>query len=165
MGSGKTTIGNLLAKKIGFSFIDLDHYIESRLLKKIADIFAESGEDAFREIEHKMLLEVSALENIVISTGGGTPCFYDNIEIMNNAGLSIYLKISNEILAKRLQKAKMFRPLIKDKTDEALGSFIIETLTKREKYYAQASLTITNEDEDANQTCDQIINALQKKPA
>lgn len=164
MGSGKTTIGNLLANKLNFSFIDLDHYIENRMRKKITDIFAEIGEDGFRELEHKILMEVSLLDNVVISTGGGTPCFYDNMEIMNEHGLSLYLKLSNEALTDRLHKAKAFRPLIKDKSDIELVEFIKETLTKREKYYMQASLVIENDDNNPDNTCKQIISLI-KKPA
>ncbi len=164
MGSGKTTIGKIMAEKLGFSFIDLDHYIENRNCKKIADIFAESGEDTFRDIEHKMLLEVSQLEGVVISTGGGTPCFYNNMEIMNENGLSLYLKLSNEALSNRLNKAKTFRPLIKDKTDSELLDFIKETLTHREKFYSQASLTIDNDDDSPEKTCNLIISQL-KQPA
>lgn len=164
MGSGKTTIGNLLAKNLEYSFIDLDVYIESRMRKKITDIFAESGEDEFREIEHKMLLEVSSLENVVVSTGGGTPCFYDNMEIMNETGLSLYLKLSNESLSQRLNKARAFRPLIKDKSDSELIDFIKETLTKREIYYTRASLIVNNDGNDPNIVCKEIISQL-KKPA
>lgn len=160
MGSGKTTLGKMLAEKLDYTFIDLDHYIEKRNVKKIAAIFAESGEDAFREIEHKMLIEVCSFENVVISTGGGTPCYFDNIEIMNNSGLCIYLKISNEVLLKRLQKAKEFRPLIKDKSDTDLACFIYETLSKREKYYTQASIITPNDEENPDEICNKLLSLI-----
>ncbi len=166
MGSGKTTVGKLLAQKLEFSFIDLDQYIENRLLKNISTLFTEGGEDSFRAIEHKLLLEVAQIDNVVVSTGGGTACFHNNMEIMNEAGISIYLKISHQILQNRLQKAKEFRPLIKDKTDQELFAFILEALQKREKYYQQASLIVSNNEpeEDAENSCNKIIKAL-KTPA
>jgi len=163
MGSGKTTIGSLLAQKLDYSFIDLDHYIEKRVVKKITDIFDEKGEDGFRELEHKMLLEVSMLENVVISTGGGAACFHNNMDLMNETGLSIYLKLSTPTLVNRLQKAKDFRPLIKDKTDEELVIFIDKTLETREKYYLQATLVIDNDDKNPTNVCAEIISILHKK--
>lgn len=144
MGSGKTTVGQLLAKHYGFTFIDLDSYIENRFLKKINEIFAEHGENKFREIEHKLLCEVSAMENVVVSTGGGAACFYNNMELMNESGVCVYLKLTPEKLAQRLYKARSMRPLIKDKTAEELPGFVTEMLTKREPYYKQASIVVDN---------------------
>lgn len=144
MGSGKTTVGQLLAKDLGYSFIDLDTYIEKRYLKKINDIFAEQGEDKFREIENRILQEVSEMDNVVVSTGGGAACFYNNMQIMNQSGVSIYLRLSPDKLAERLYKAKAMRPLIKDKTATELPEFINEMLAKREPYYNKASYIIDN---------------------
>lgn len=86
MGAGKTTIGKALAKDLGIMFYDLDWYIESRMRKTVKQIFDEVGEDGFRQIEHNMLHEVAEFENIVLSCGGGTPCFFDNMEYMNLCG-------------------------------------------------------------------------------
>ena len=83
MGAGKTTVGKALAKELGIPFYDLDWYIESRMRKKVSQIFAEKGEEGFRKIEHNMLHEVAEFENVVISCGGGTPCFFDNMDYMN----------------------------------------------------------------------------------
>ena len=83
MGAGKTTIGRVLARELGLDFYDLDWYIEDRFHKKIPDIFAEQGEEGFRDIERKMLHEVAEFENVIVSCGGGTPCFFDNMEYMN----------------------------------------------------------------------------------
>jgi len=165
MGCGKTTVGSLLALKLGYSFIDLDTYIENRYVKKIAEIFAEKGENTFREIEHRMLAEVSELENVVVSTGGGAACFFNNIEIMNKSGISVYLKLSAKKLAERLHKAKAMRPLIKDKTDEELPVFISDGLSKREKFYMQASFIINNEDMDPTPVCDKIISIVNNQLA
>ena len=117
MGSGKTTLGRALAKELGLTFIDLDNYIELRRCKSINRRFEESGEDGFRTIERNLLHEVCEFENVVISAGGGTPCFFDNIDYMNAQGTTIYLQVSNERLLERLRIAKSRRPLLKDKND------------------------------------------------
>ena len=98
MGAGKTTVGKELAKLAGLSFIDLDYYIEGRYHKAVSQIFAERGEEAFREIERNMLHEVAEFEDVLISTGGGAPCFFDNMEFMNASGTTVYLKVSVEEL-------------------------------------------------------------------
>src|SRR5690554_4257405 len=92
MGSGKTTVGKKLAKSLSLSFIDLDAFIESKYRKTIAEIFAEKGEDGFRKIESKALSEVALIEDVVISTGGGAPCFYNNMELMNKTGTTVIYK-------------------------------------------------------------------------
>ena len=138
MGSGKTTLGRALAADMGLEFIDLDHYIEQRYRKTIAQLFAENGEDGFRAIERRMLHEVGEFEDVIISTGGGTPCFFDNIEFMNAQGTTIYLDVPVERLFIRLCIARSKRPLIKDKSDEELRAFIIEQLEKRAPHYSKA---------------------------
>ena len=164
MDSGKTTIGRELAKKLKFQFIDVDHFIENRQRKTINEIFSEKGEDAFRLMEHKALEEISLFENIVISTGGGAPCFYNNMELMNNNGLTIYLKTSPEELTKRLAVTKNERPLLKEKTSEEMQAFIAENLEKRNDYYNQARLIFDVEQvltkPNVNNTVDNLILCL-----
>jgi shikimate kinase len=140
MGSGKTTIGKLLAEKLNRSFIDMDEFIENRYRKTIATIFEEKGENGFREIELRVLQETAGFENVVISTGGGLPCFFDNMEVMNRTGITIYLKASVDELVRRLNFDKQKRPLIKGKNPEELRAFIETNLEKRESFYNRATI-------------------------
>lgn len=143
MGAGKTTLGRALAKELKIEFIDLDNYIEERLCKSISQIFAEKGEEGFREIERRMLHEAGEFENVVISTGGGTPCFFDNIEYMNRQGATVFLDVPVERLFIRLSIARKKRPLIVGKSDEELRCFIAEQLAKRLPHYSKAKQRFT----------------------
>ena len=167
MGSGKTTVGRRLAKKLNFQFVDIDHFIENRQRKTIDEIFSEKGEDTFRLMEHKALREISLFENVIISTGGGAPCFYNNMEIMNKSGFTIYLKTSPEELTKRLRKTKGQRPLLKGKTPEQMQTFITGNLEKRNRYYNQARLVFDAEQmlakSDVNSIVDGLISYLSQK--
>lgn len=140
MGAGKTTVGKALEKRTGLSFIDLDYYIEGRYRKTVSQLFAEKGEDAFREIERRMLHEVSMFEDVLISTGGGTPCFFDNMAYMNSCGTTIYLQVPPSELAKRLELCKHTRPVLAGRSGEDLQAFIAESLARRDTYYKQATV-------------------------
>lgn len=142
MGSGKTTIGKALSKETGMMFYDLDWYIENRMRKSVSQIFSEKGEEGFRKIEYNMLHEVAEFEDVIISCGGGTPCFFDNIDYLNQQGDVIYLKATPEVLYKHLLMAKVERPLLKDKTPEELIAYIQEHLKEREPYYTKARHTL-----------------------
>lgn len=146
MGAGKTTVGKALSKRIGLSFIDLDYYIERRYCKSVPQIFAEKGEDSFREIERKMLHEVADFEDVLVSTGGGTPCFFDNMDYMNRCGTTIYLKVSVEELARRLEVCKHPRPVLKGRIGEELRTFITENLKGRLPFYEKASILFDAEE-------------------
>lgn len=148
MGCGKSTLGKRLAKHLKLQFVDMDHYIEMRNHKTVPQIFAEEGEVEFRKKERKALEELSEFSNIVIATGGGAPCFFDNIDLMNNTGTTIYMNIDPAILADRLIHSKTERPLIKGKSQEELTVFIDEMLTKRRPFYSQAKHQITEPDID-----------------
>lgn len=145
MGAGKTTIGKALSRTLRVNFIDLDKYIQDTHQKSIHQLFEEKGEEGFRKIERKALHEVSAFENIVISCGGGTPCFFDNMEMMNKAGTTVYIQVDPEELANRLLASKTIRPLIAGKSKEELIPFIDKQLHERERYYNKADLVIKSE--------------------
>ncbi len=142
MGSGKTTVGKALSKETGMMFYDLDWYIESRMRKSVSQIFAERGEEGFRKLEHAMLHEVAEFEDVIISCGGGTPCFFDNVEYLNEQGDVVYLKATPETLYKHLLMAKVERPLLKGKTQDELISYITEHLKEREPFYQKARYSL-----------------------
>lgn len=142
MGAGKTTVGKALAAELGLRFYDLDWYIESRMRKTVAQLFAELGEEGFRRIERNMLHEVAEFEGVLISCGGGTPCFYDNMKYINQQGLTLYLKASPEVLYKHLKMGKSVRPLLLNKTPEEVQRFISEQLKAREQFYTRAQFTL-----------------------
>lgn len=138
MGSGKTTLGKALSKETGLMFYDLDWFIESRMRKTISELFAEKGEEGFRKVEYNMLHEVAEFEDVIISCGGGTPCFFDNIDYLNQQGDVVYLKATPETLYRHLQMARVERPLLKGKSQEELVDYITTHLQEREPYYQQA---------------------------
>lgn len=142
MGSGKTTVGKALSKEMGMMFYDLDWYIESRMRKTVSELFAERGEEAFRKIEYNMLHEVAEFEDVIISCGGGTPCFFDNMDYLNQQGDVVYLKATPETLYKHLLMAKVERPLLKGKSPEELIAYITEHLKEREPFYQKARHTV-----------------------
>lgn len=138
MGAGKTTVGHALSKQLSIPFYDLDWYIETRMRKTVAQIFAEKGEDGFRKIEYNMLHEVAEFENVIISCGGGTPCFFDNMDYLNGQGETIYLKATPDVLYKHLKMGKTVRPLLLNKTPEETQDYIRQQLTLREPFYTKA---------------------------
>lgn len=148
MASGKSTLGKKLARKLNFEFIDSDHEIEKQTGKKISEIFSEQGENAFRELENQFVKSLIGKTNIVLSTGGGLPCFHDNISLINNLGQSFYLKLSPKELTKRILNAKTIRPLAKDKSPEELKRFVENLLSEREKYYLQAQHTLSGKEQN-----------------
>ena len=141
MGSGKSTLGRWLAEAMDWSFIDLDHFIENKYHKTIPQIFEDYGEDGFRDMEAKCLQEVSEFEKVIVGSGGGTPCFFNNMEVMNSTGLSIYLKLTPQVIYDRLQTSQAKRPLIAGKSGDELLDFIAVKLAERESFYKQAILS------------------------
>lgn len=159
MGAGKTTIGKALARELGLEFYDLDWYIENRFQKKIPEIFAERGEDGFRIIEQKMLHEVGEFENVIISCGGGTPCFFDNMDYMNQQGETVFLSATPAVLKEHLCMGKSQRPLIQGKTPEELEEFIQTSLQARLPFYTKAKHIINIE---VIHTKEEILNYVKQ---
>ena len=143
MGSGKSTAGKKLAKLLGYGFADLDNHIEKRSGRRIADIFAIEGEEEFRRLERLYLEKLCNLEDHVIATGGGTPCFGRNIELMKRNGKVVYLKMTAAALAKRLSQKDNSRPLLKKTGNKSLEKFIEEHLAQRERFYGQADIVVS----------------------
>lgn len=140
MASGKTTFGKALAEKTGLQFIDLDLFIESKYNKTITEIFESIGENGFRQIEKEALKEVAVKKGIIIACGGGTPCFFDNMDFINDNGISVFLEATVPVLIKRLIEENSHRPIVKDKTPEEIKSLIATQLERRLPFYKKAKL-------------------------
>lgn len=138
MGCGKSTLGRALQKHSGLDFIDLDSYIENRFHSTISELFASRGEEGFRRIEAAMLDEVSQMSDVVIACGGGTPCFFNNMDLMNRRGLTVWLTTPLPRLFERLQRNRSKRPILAGKTDGELMDFITKALDERAPYYSRA---------------------------
>lgn len=157
MGSGKSTHGKRLARLLNRPFIDLDHYIERKENKSIGEIFTKDGESHFRDLEKLYLNQViSRYAQSVISLGGGTPCFNDNMNTILKNGLPIYIQMSPEALFNRISNSANERPLLKGKTKEQSLDFINETLTEREKYYIKALIKVNGIDLTANKLAEEL---------
>lgn len=162
MGAGKTTLGKAFARALGLTFVDLDWYIEERFHKSIRQLFAERGEEGFRELEKRMLHEAGDFEDVVISVGGGTPCFFDNMEYMNEAGETVFLDVNLQVLFHRLKVAKQQRPLLDGKTDEELMQFIREALDKRLPFYTKAKHIFNGERLEDRHQIQQSVERLKE---
>ncbi len=158
MGCGKSSVAKKLAAKLGYKCIDLDRYIEKHEGESIPDIFAKVGEEGFRKIERRHLNRVSEIDMTVIATGGGTPCFENNIELINSSGISIYLKMNCIDLVNRLMDAKTERPLLKGKNKNELFDYITSQLEKRAVFYGQAKYTLAAKGIKINQLIEIIKN-------
>jgi len=158
MGSGKTTVGKKLAKKLGFQFVDLDDMIERKYKIEVREFFQKYDEKSFRKVEHDTLSLTFQLSDAVIATGGGTPCFFDNMELINQNGISVYIQMSNLSLFHRLGNSKRPRPLVQNKSQEELQQFIKTHLEERLPSYLKAHLTIKGEDLDLDNLVEKVNN-------
>jgi len=157
MGSGKTHWGKLLSSKLQLPFRDLDSLIVEKEQRSVSDIFAAEGEEYFRYKEMEMLEElVGKEENFILSCGGGTPCFFNNIEFMKKSGKVVWLNTSVEVLKERLLNERMSRPLIREVDDDELKRFIIRKLSERKMYYEQADVMVNEE----SITLEELIRVL-----
>lgn len=150
MGSGKTTAGEKLASLLGWQFVDLDREIEKKVGKTIPQIFSQHGEGHFRAVETEVLRSFGAGRNTIISTGGGTPCYDDNMDFMLQTGVPVYLKMTPPQLVGRLLKETDDRPLLKNIPDDKLVVYIEEKLKQREKWYNKSDIIINGMDLDIN---------------
>lgn len=160
---GKTTVGKALAKELGAYFYDLDWYIEHRYRRKISDIFATDGEEAFRELERRMLHEVAEFEDIVLSCGGGTPTKFDNMDYMNSVAETFYLKATPETILAHLAMAKGNRPLLAGKSPEELDAYVRAQLEEREPYYAKARHTINVDILDSFERINDVVDLIRRE--
>ncbi|MCL1850341.1 MAG: AAA family ATPase [Bacteroidetes bacterium] len=145
-GAGKSTVAKKIARPLNFSVIDTDKILEEKYKISVYDTFEKYGETVFRQLEYKILVEALQQENVVIATGGGAPCFFDAMKLINETAFSIYIEMSPKSLAQRLFRAKVTRPLTKNKTEKELLDFVNEQLAVRAPIYKQAHLTVRGED-------------------
>jgi shikimate kinase len=134
-----------IATHLNFSVLDTDKMLEEKYHISVYDCFEKYGEENFRKLEYNILVDALKCENVVIATGGGTPCFFDAMKIINESSLSIYVEMSPKSLTQRLINAKVTRPLTKNKTEEELFDFVTINLSHRETFYKQAKLTVKGE--------------------
>lgn len=157
MGSGKTTLGKKVASVLHYPFVDMDDLIEKKTGQSISSIFEQLGEKQFRTLEKEALQTViQDYPTAVVATGGGAPCFYNNIAQMNHTGVSIYLRLSPEQLIRRIQGAQGHRPLLQSKNDKELLAFITEKLSEREPFYLQATYCVTHSNPQVQDILDQF---------
>ena len=160
MGCGKSTIGKLLAKKMSYAFIDVDQQIENNEGRSITDIFKLQGEEHFRDIEAELITELSKSKNTVIACGGGTPCFGNNMSVMNDSGYTVYLELNENELFTRLNNEKDNRPLITDLNEDKLKAYIQKTLSKRMPFYLQAQEVINANIKNVPEITEDILRLL-----
>ncbi|MEO1261636.1 MAG: shikimate kinase [Bacteroidota bacterium] len=157
MGSGKSFIGKKLADSLQFDFVDIDVAIELSAGSSIAEIFAQQGEATFRKLERDELRKTENLHNAVIATGGGAPCFHDNMNWMNDHGLTLFLSVPVVVLVQRLKTETKQRPLLNGRSDNDLFDYIDKKLNERMGFYNQAHFVC-----HANDTPDNLVASIDK---
>ena len=158
MGSGKSTAGKKLARILGYDFVDTDDVISSLVGKEVYKIFMEDGEDAFRQMERSVLVSFKDRKDTVIATGGGMPCFFDNVATMKRYGITVYLQMQVTSLIKRLNEAKTPRPLLPKLPPEEFKQYIQQHLAKRERFYLDSHLVVKGESLDLESLAKAIKN-------
>ena len=157
MGSGKSHISKVLSDKLHLKLIDLDHEISLKNKLTIPQIFEKKGEIYFRKQERELLEEIFATKDqLILSVGGGTPAYYNNVEVINQHSESIFLRTSVKTLTERLLKQKQKRPLIANIADEDLPEFIAKHLFERNFYYSKAKYTVDTDDKEVGDIVEEI---------
>jgi len=151
MASGKTTAGRKLARQLGYAFEDTDELIKNMTGKSIEEIFDTDGEEAFRVLEHSVIRSLTDRTNTVISTGGGAPCFFDNLNLMQKHGITVYLKLHPASIVKRISQSKTSRPLLKGLSQDQMLPWVSRHLEQREIYYNNAHIIFKGESPDLNE--------------
>lgn len=160
MGSGKTHWGRLLSQRLNIPFFDLDEQVVNSEGKSIANIFEQDGEEYFRQKEKEVLnIITESHSSFVMSCGGGSPCYFNNIEYMNNSGTTVWLNTPIPVLFQRLSKERSHRPLLKNLSDDQLKGFIIKKFSDRKIYYEQADICIEDENINLDQFIEKIFHA------
>lgn len=165
MGCGKTTFGRALSQATGLKFVDLDHLIEDRHNATVREIFDTKGEEEFRRIERDMLRETAEMEDVIVSCGGGTPCFFDNADFMNAHGMTLWLEATHDCLFTRLVRKREKRPLLANRTDEEIRDIISSQLKARSPFYSRATIRWQGDSlEDRRQIDDNVADFLKAYP-
>ena len=162
MGAGKTTAARRLAQRLGWEVADTDALFEEKYKSSVCDFFNKYDEPLYRKLESEVLKETENLENVVVSTGGGTACYFDNIDWMNQHGLTVFLRISEKAVVNRLLHAKRKRPLAEGKSETELTAFVNQHYSSRLPFYEQAKITVTAEDLDLDNLIQLIENETDK---
>lgn len=163
MGAGKSAIGRSVAKSLNLNFYDLDTEIENRYHLSIESIFKRFDENCFRNLETQALKKIIEEDNILLSCGGGTPCFNNNIQTIKEHGCCIYIKLPPKALLSRITNSKKKRPLVENKTPEELLEYITRNLEEREKFYNQADITIEGLNLNKNELVKTISEYITKQ--
>ena len=161
MGAGKTTAARRLANRLGWEVVDTDDMFEEKYKISVCDFFSKYDEALYRKLESEVLKSTESLNNVVVSTGGGTACYFDNIDWMNQHGLTVFLRISEKAVVDRLLHAKRKRPLAIGKSEEELTDFVAEHYTSRLPFYEKAQITVKSEDLDIERLTETIKEKMQ----
>lgn len=159
MYSGKTTVGRQLAQRLDQRFVDLDQLFEERYHTSIPLFFSRYGEEAFRQLEQLVLHSTAHLSGAIVSTGGGTPCHFDNMQWINRHGVSVYLEVSATEILRRAQRSRKPRPLLAGKHPEELHTFILAQLSHRLPYYSQAQIVFPADKVDIQALAQEVLAA------
>lgn len=168
MGSGKSTIGPLLANTLGYDFVDIDKAIEQKAQRPVVQIFYELGEQAFRTIEREAVEEMTRRTHCVISLGGGTIANEENFQLIRQSGIIVYLKLSQDEILRRVER-KTDRPMLKNEQGMPLSKAELERriddlLRRRELFYARADIVISTDRKNVGKTVDEIVKELRRFP-